>query len=184
MRNIARIVILISAVITFQSCLTTHYWTAPKQINEELVDFKVYWNYFCNEENVSEKLDKKIYELLNSSPKYNEYIVLYQSNNSLRTGKRWYLIRFFKSEVEKKSFLNNTETKNKEFIKVTGEERFIKSWNNLNAGMSFIKVIESLPELNNFYMKQDNEHESNMIYKFKNVELLFDKDGKLIDWKK
>ncbi|MFT4660382.1 MAG: hypothetical protein ACI8XB_000650 [Patiriisocius sp.] len=174
---------MVIAVLS-QSCLTTSYWTTPKSLESDTIEFKVFWNYFGNETHVAEKFDKKINELIDESNNYKEYIILFQSNNSLESGKRNFIVHLFNNKVEKEQFLEITEDEMSEFRNLIKSKSFNDSWAKLELDLKFKEFIELFPELNNYYLKQEFEFEQDMSYQFQDLNFVFNSNGRLISWKK
>lgn len=170
--------------ISLQGCWTTYYGKASKNIEGKIVELKVFWNSFCGEPQLTKKFEFKVNELMEQSNNYQAYLILYQTNNSLREGKRKFTVHFFRDNEEKSEFIKMTDTEKQEFQSLQESESFKKSWNSLHLGQKLEDTFILFPELKKYYLKQDFEYESNLIYRLQNVEFIFDRDGRLIAWRK
>ena len=173
-------------IFCFSGCsIVTFYGTAPKTINSETESIRIYWNYWVrSEERLLTNTNVKILELLNKNPRFNNYLPLYQSNNNIRTGKRLYKIRFFSTREEKQVFLEDTKQKDEEFNNLLESAEFLNGWEKLKTGMTVEQTFDLLPQLLNFNLIKDFQVESVMIYKINGLQLVFDRNGKLINWGK
>jgi hypothetical protein len=176
------LVIYLVIIFCFSGCsIVTFYGAAPKTINSEQESIRVYWNYWVkSEEKVISNLNGKILELLKENAQYCDYIPLYQSNNSLRTGKRLYKIKFFSTKDEKQNFLEDSKQKEEEFNDLVASKEFLDGWQKLKIGMTVEQTFDLLPELLNFDLIKDFQEESIMIYKINGIELVFDRNGRLM----
>lgn len=176
------LVIYLIIIFCFSGCsIVTFYGTVPKTINSEQESIRIYWNYWVkSEDQVISDFNAKILELLRKNPKFNDYIPLYQSNNSLRTGKRSYKIKFFSTKVEKQNFLEDSKQKDDEFNDLVASKEFLNGWQKLKTGMTVEQTFDLLPKLLHFNLIKDFQEESVMIYKINGIELVFDRNGRLM----
>jgi hypothetical protein len=176
------LVIYLIIIFCFSGCsIVTFYGNAPITINSEPESIRIYWNYWVkSEDQVISDFNAKILELLKKNPQFSDYIPLYQSNNSLRTGKRLYKIKFFSTKDEKQNFLEDSKQKDEEFNDLVASKEFLNGWQKLKSGMTVEQTFDLLPKLLHFNLIKDFQEESVMIYKINGIELVFDRTGRLM----
>ena len=165
------------------SCIVTFYGSSPKQVSNKIVTQKIYWNYFTPEKQVFKKLDNRIHKLMDTN-QMKDFLILYQTNCSPMTGKRIYKIQFFKDSVEKKAYLNLTIIQKQEIESLYKNKSFTIRYDSLKKNMTVEQVFDKFPELLKYGFKSTNKYNDEMKFEFYRLEMLFDSNGLLKEWKR
>lgn len=155
----------------------TFYGKQPTVINTDNKLITVFWNLPSSEIDIKNKIELKIEEI-KKKESYNSYIVLFQSNNSLYLGQRTYIIRFFKTNNERTTFLNQDSVAIASFDSLISSPEFNSRLNSIKKKMKVKKVFTTLPELLNYKNIQILYNDST-VFQVSKLKLGFNDWGRL-----
>ncbi len=151
--NLLKLIFLGVILVSLNSCETLTFGgkTAVK-IKNDVAYQTIRWDVNSTEADVESEFRAFVRETLNRH-RYRNYVQLFQSSYLLDEGERTYVIKIFKNEDAKNTYLNNAD----DMIRMTtalASNSFNERWNQLQTKMIVEDVYDLLPELANFKAKQ------------------------------
>lgn len=180
--GISQIVLLILTVSLMMGCdiLTFSGKTTTRWKNNTVYQ-TIQWDVSSTEEDVKRDFTAFLRETLQES-RYNDYLLLFQSNYRLEELERTYLFKIFRNSEEKDTFLINSE----DIISRTralASSSFNDRWGQLQRNTPVEKVYELLPELADFNAPQLLYLDHTELH-LADIWLSFDLRGYLLDFGK
>ena len=139
--------------IFLNSCQTlTFGGKTTVKIKNDVAYQTIRWKVNSSEADVEHEFRAFVRETL-SKYRYKNFVQLFQSNYLLEESERTFVIKLFKTEEAKNTYLNHADDMIRIATALAGSN-FNNRWNQLKQGMIVEDVYDLLPELANFKAKQ------------------------------
>jgi hypothetical protein len=172
--------ILLLFALFFNSCHIFSYLTPPTEsgFHNDIVFQTFQWDNQATEADIQRDFTDFIREALRQS-RFQDYILLFQSNFNLGVGERTFLIKLFRTSEEKDAYMIRSRDVAQRTQALSSPE-FINRIQQLPRGMPAEQVFEMVPELA-FFRADLQLYQNHTLLQLANYRFYFDLRGFLLN---